>query len=289
MKKKVIIGVNDNESYLQFWDLQRKIWMKTDWKLKIIFVGDKKIYDNLNKEGIESVYIETPDNIKTSYYIQTITHLSRILEDDDTILYYCDMDQILINKFKLLDNETLNVLNENILIHGSICFDNTSYCKNKMNINTFMSMHNIAFAKTWKKIYEHLNLNSLNDIIEYTKKNYPEKFTYRGNNWGIEQYLLRNSIKIWLKNDAKNNIVNFSMDELKEGWLYRKASLPNPTFDCYDSVNHKIINNNLIHYIKNNNHITWLHPYLGSLFKGYEDVVNDKIKKEIILPLLEML
>jgi len=42
MKKKVIIGVDDNDDYLQFWDLQRKIWMKTDWELKMIFVGDKK-------------------------------------------------------------------------------------------------------------------------------------------------------------------------------------------------------------------------------------------------------
>jgi len=107
------------------------------------------------------------------------------------------MDQILINKFKLLEDKKLKLLNENTLIHGSIRFDNTSYCKTKSNIEAFMSMHNIAYSKTWKKIYKHLNLNSLDDIINYTKKNYPVNFAYRGKNWGIEQHLLRNSIKIW--------------------------------------------------------------------------------------------
>jgi len=79
------------------------------------------------------------------------------------------------------------------------------------------------------------------------------------------------------------------MNELKEGWLYRKASMVNQTFDLYDTVNRKIINNNIIDYIKNNNHITWLHPYLGCFFKEQKDIVNNKIKKEMILPLLEIL
>jgi hypothetical protein len=287
LKKKVIIGVNDNEDYLQFWDLQKKIWAKTDWKLKIIYVGEKDVYNKLDKTGIETVYLENPENIKTSYYIQTVTHLSRILEDDDVICYHCDMDQILVNKYKLLEDSNLINLNYNTLIHGSICFDNSSYCKNNMNSNSIMSMHNIAFGKTWKNIYAHLNLKSLDDIINYSIKNYPPNFQIRNNSsgWGIEQCLLRASVNNWLKMDQKNNIKFYSMYDLNEGWLHRKASMKNPTFNMYDSVNHKIISNNIIEYIKNNKHITWLHPYLGQFYKNKEEV-NNKIKNEIILPLL---
>ena len=108
LKKKVIIGVNDNEDYLQFWDLQIKIWSKTDWKLKMIFIGDKKKYDSLNKNGFESLYLKPIKNIDTAYHIQVYCQLCKILEDNDTILYHCDMDQLMINKFTLLNDIYLN-------------------------------------------------------------------------------------------------------------------------------------------------------------------------------------
>ena len=289
MKKKVIIGVNENEDYLQFWNLQRKIWMKTDWELKMIFVGDKKIYDNLNKDGIETVHLEPISNVNTIYHIQVFCQLCKILEDDDIILYHCDMDQIMINKFNLLDENILNKLNINTIIHGSICFDNTPYCKKIMNVDTVMNMHNIGFSQTWKKIYATLNLFNISDITEFIIKNNPNNFKLRKGDWGIDQKILRISLNNWLKINDKNNIKYYSMYDLKEGWLNRKASFVNQTFDLYDTVKQKRINKNIVDYIKNNNHITWLHPYLGHLFKERKNAVNNRIKKEIILPLLEML
>jgi hypothetical protein len=285
LKKKVIIGVNDKEDYLQFWDLQKKIWSKTDWKLKIIFVGNKNLFDNLDKKGIETIYINPIENINTIYHIQVLTQLYKILEDNDTILYHCDMDQIMVNKFNLLEDKILNNLNINTIIHGSICFDNSPYCKNISNSNTIMNMHNIGLSQTWKNIYSHLNLKSLEDINKFIINNNPNDFKLRGGSWGIDQKILRSSVNNWLKMDAKNNIKFYSMFDLNEGWLYRIASMNNPTFNMYDSVNHKIISNNIIEYIKNNKHITWLHPYLGQFYKNKEEV-NNKIKNEIILPLL---
>ena len=287
-KKKVIIGVNDNEDYLQFWDLQKKIWSKTDWELKIIYVGDKKIFDNLDKKGIETLYIKPIDNINTIYHIQLLTQLYKVLEDDNIILYHCDMDQIMVNKFNLLEDTILNNLNTNTIIHGSICFDNSPYCKNISNSNSIMNMHNIGLSQTWKKIYSHLNLKNLEDINKFIINNNPNDFKLRGGAWGIDQKILRSSVNNWLKIDAKNNIKFYSMYNLNEGWLYRKASMNKPTFNMYDSVKHKIINDNIIEYIKNNKYITWLHPYLGHLFKNKNEV-NNKIKNEIIKPLMEYL
>jgi hypothetical protein len=286
LKKKVIIGVNDNEDYLQFWDLQIKIWSKTDWKLKMIFIGDKNKYDSLNKNGFESLYIEPIKNIDTTYHIQVYCQLCKILEDNDTILYHCDMDQLMINKFTLLNDMYLNNLNINTIIHGSICFDNTSYCKKNQNSNTIMNMHNIGLSQTWKKIYSTLNIFNNNDIIQFIIVNNPQNFQLRKEDWGIDQKFLRLGVNNWLKMDTKNNIKFYSMYDVKERWLNRKASFNNQVFDFYDTYKCKIVNENIFEYIKNNRDITWLHPYLGHIFKDKKDEVNNKIKNEIILPLL---
>lgn len=287
LKKKVIIGVNNNEDYLQFWDLQKKIWSKTVWKLKIIYIGDKETFDNLDKNGIETVYIKPIENINTIYHIQVLTQLYKILEDNDTILYHCDMDQLMVNKFNLLEDKILDNLDINTIIHGSICFDNSPYCKNIMNSNTIMNMHNIGLSQTWVNIYSYLNLKNLEDINNFIINNNPNNFQLRGGDWGIDQKILRNSVNNWLKINQKNNIKFYSMFDLNEGWLYRKAHMSNSTVDLYDSVKHKIINNNIVEYIKNNKHIIWLHPYLGHLFKEKKDLINKKIKAEIINLLIQ--
>ena len=78
------------------------------------------------------------------------------------------------------------------------------------------------------------------------------------------------------------------MKDLSEGWLYRLASIPSPTYDLRDSVTGNIINTNVVDYIKQNKHITWFHPYLGHLFRDKNEV-NNKLYQEIIIPLIDYL
>lgn len=281
MKRKIIFGCDDNEDYLQFWNLQRLIWIKKGWMPKLYFIGSEEKYNTLEKEGAEVIRIEPIKGIHTAYMAQIYKLFSVILEEKNSIIYFCDMDTIIVNNFVFIDNK----IEENELKISSLIFENQKGYTKKINKNYFMCMHNLSTVDTFKKIFYDIN-NTKDGLKDFLVRNYSPDYRLRGNGWNTDQNILSYYINKWKLKDG-NKISFHSMYDSKEAWLYRLASTKNPNYNMKDSYNCKIINNNIIEYINNNKHIIFLHPYLGHLFGKNKDQCNKKIKEEIINPLIK--
>jgi len=288
MKKVIITSCDENDDYLQLWDLFKLCWVKMGWHIKFYFIGSKNKYLTLNQdeENVEIVHIIPLKNIHTAFTAQIFCQCGPVLENNNTICYTSGFDNILINKFKFLDDENIELAKNNI-INSCIDIDRNKYgYSSNVSRSSYMSMHFLGNSSLFKKLYYDIGSDDIEHFFSFIKSSYPQNYQVRGPGWSTDQKLLNKYIKIWTSNN--NIIIKKSMKDLSEGWLYRLASIPSPTYDLRDSVTGNIINTNVVDYIKQNKHITWFHPYLGHLFRDKNEV-NNKLYQEIIIPLIDYL
>lgn len=284
MIKKVIFGCDENEDYLQFWNLQRLIWIKKGWIPKLYFIGSQEKYNTLEKEGAEVIRIEPIKGIHTAYIAMMYFTLSYILEKEECICYLSGIDTLLVNDFSFLNIEP----DVKEVKYSSICIDsNSTGHSKKINKNYLMGMHFYCLSSTAKNIYYDIEPTK-EGVNKFLIKKYPSNFQIRGNGWGKDQEVFNHYINKW-KIKQGNKLSFYSMYDSKEAWLYRLASMGHANYDMRDSYNGKIINRNILQYLDNNRHITFLHPYLGHFFGKNKDQCNQKIKEDIIKPLTKRL
>jgi hypothetical protein len=289
MKKIVITSCDENDDYLQLWDLFKLYWVKMGWYVKFYFIGSKSKYLTLNQdeENVEIVHISPLKNINTAFMAQMFCTYGVVLEKDNTICYWSGFDTILIRKFKFLDDKNIELAKNNI-INSCITlgwWQGHGY-SSKVSGDSYMGMHFLGNSSLFKKLYYDIGSGDIEHLISFIKSSYPQNYQIRGHGWGTDQEILNKYIKNWIANN--NILIKKSMKDSNEGWLNRMASIPKPTYNLRDSVTGNIINTNVVEYIKQNKHIIWFHPYLGHLFKD-KNQANNKLYKEIIIPLIDYL
>lgn len=289
MKKIVITSCDENDDYLNFWNVLKIYWIKMGWYVKFYFIGSKNKYLTLNQdeENVDIIHIKPIENVHTAFTAQFFIQFGCVLEkNEDAIIYYTGFDNILVNDFKLLDNKILKNIKSGQIINS--CIDIQSNFNGYSNVKSknYLSMHFIAKVSTFKNLYFDIIPNE-KEFINFIIKNYPKNYTIRGCGWSTDQMVLNKYMKLW---EINNTIEKYSMNDLQEGWLYRFDMPRNLTFRFRDSVNGNIINNDIVNYIRKNKHITWFHPPLGHLYgEKNKVIINNKIKQEIIKPLMDYL
>jgi len=288
LKKMVVCACNENEDYLQFWNIQRILWNKKGWLIRLYFIGSEETYNKLNKEQAEVIHINPINGINTAYMAQMYAQYSHILEkDNDTIVISIGMDNILVGNPPYLEDEFLKKINDNEIHHIMLDFNNKiNTYGNKKTSEYYISLWFLYKVRTFKEL---MGVSS-NENFNFTKfiiDNYPTNYRIRGSGWGTDQEILNKSIKTWVSANINNKLLIYSVNDVKERWLYRIASSKTPSYDMKDSITHNVINNNYIEYIKTNKNIYWIHPFLGHLFNTNKDIANLKIKTDIINPLIE--
>jgi len=174
---RVILGVNDNPEYLDFWPIVAEGWKSLGIQptLALIAHADTVIDESLG----DVIRFEPIPGIPTSFQAQTIRNLLPALFPDDGCLI-SDMDMIIVDKQFFIDHAAQYPDDAFITYHDGAL---------KHIPHNYPMCYNVARGSTWAELF---NIHTMSEITERLKAWY-----LLGLGWDSDQVILATTLDFW--------------------------------------------------------------------------------------------
>lgn len=247
---RVLFSLNNNKNYINFWNLNSKIWkLKFDVIPTLLYIGKKEEVSRLKlSEEFGEIYVledlqeDLCNGFSRKWYIPWSLFYGATLFPDEVCMT-SGIDQIPLSNIFL---EHIKEISEEKYIVGF----SDAYRKKDF----FPSSHHVAKGEKFKKKFEILN-NWTEEVYRVFRKKHEMKNLYDSGYWGLDESyssikICEKSTDVYFNNDFFHTTwkqrridraygLNYSFDKLKNGW-YTELHAPRPLEKYYNEID-KII------------------------------------------------